>query len=93
MLYLQSPVGGGLPPWLTNNPVQSRTNATAYLDAWTPYIAATAKFAAPFQYPDGPIIAVQVENEFGPDTDPVRAAYMVQIENTLRSNGITKVPL
>ena len=86
-------VGGGLPPWLTNNPVEARTNATAYLNAWTPYIAATAKFAAPFQYPDGPIIAVQVENEFFPDTDPIRSGHMVQIENVLRSNGITKVPL
>ncbi|KAH8115249.1 hypothetical protein DFH11DRAFT_1726116 [Phellopilus nigrolimitatus] len=46
-------------------------------------------------YPDGPVIAVQSENEFMESTpsDPGRSEYMQLIENTLRANGITKVPL
>lgn len=47
------------------------------------------------QYPDGPVIAVQSENEFFPSSpgDPGRSESMVEIENTLRANGVTKVPL
>ncbi|KAI0343743.1 putative beta-galactosidase [Trametopsis cervina] len=77
---------GGFPGWLTNIPAKARTNETGFTDAWTPYIEA---------YPDGPVIAVQSENEFFPSTpsDPGRSEHMVLIENTLRANGITKVPL
>lgn len=47
------------------------------------------------QYPDGPVIAVQSENEFFVSTasDPGRSEHMQQIEDTLRANGVTKVPL
>lgn len=92
LVLINGSVAGGFPPWLTNIPDVARRNTTGYKDAWTPYIAQTAKFAAPFQYPDGPIIAVQVENEMF-STAPDNAAYMQQIEDTMRANGITKVPL
>ncbi|KAI0688987.1 glycoside hydrolase family 35 protein [Cytidiella melzeri] len=89
------PAGGGFPGWLTNVPAEARTNQTGYTDAWTPYIEAVARFAEPYQYPDGPIIVVQSENEFFQSTssEPGRSEYMVLIENTSRNNGITKVPL
>ncbi|KAI0821239.1 glycoside hydrolase family 35 protein [Irpex lacteus] len=86
---------GGFPGWLTNVPAKARTNQTGFTDAWTPWIESVAKFATPYQYPDGPIIAVQSENEFFQSTasDPGRSEHMVLIENTLRDNGITKVPI
>jgi hypothetical protein len=82
-----------MPGWLTNFAAKARSNATDYFNAWTPYMTATAKAAAPFQYPNGPIIAVQVENEFSAQSDPVKAANMVQLSAALRNNGINKVPL
>ncbi|GJE91462.1 glycoside hydrolase family 35 protein [Phanerochaete sordida] len=87
--------GGGFPGWLTNNPAKARTNETGFLDAWTPYMDAVAAFIKPYQYPDGPVIAVQIENEFYPTTptDPGRSESMVQLADSLHRNGITKVPI
>ncbi|KAF8167047.1 glycoside hydrolase family 35 protein [Mycena galopus ATCC 62051] len=86
---------GGIPGWVTNVPGLARTNNTAYRAAWLPYVEAFAKAVAPFQYPDGPVIAVQSENEYAttaqagiPGLDP----HMQDIINTLRDNGITKIP-
>lgn len=47
------------------------------------------------QYPDGPVIAVQSENEFFQSTasNPGRSESMVQIEDNLRGNGIVKIPM
>ncbi|KIJ39022.1 glycoside hydrolase family 35 protein, partial [Sphaerobolus stellatus SS14] len=86
---------GGFPGWTTNLASKARTNATEWTNAWTPYLSGAAKSAAPFQYPAGPIIAVQAENEFvvSTPTDPGRSEAMVLVENNLRSNGITKVPI
>ncbi|KAK7691719.1 hypothetical protein QCA50_005119 [Cerrena zonata] len=87
--------GGGFPGWLTNIPAKARTNQTGYTTAWTPYIKAVAKFIEPHQYPDGPIIVVQSENELPTSTpgDPGRTEYMQELEDTLRLNGVNKVPL
>ncbi|KIP05238.1 glycoside hydrolase family 35 protein [Phlebiopsis gigantea 11061_1 CR5-6] len=87
--------GGGFPGWLTNNPAKARTNETGFLDAWTPYMDAVSEFIKPYQYPDGPVIAVQSENEFFQSTasNPGRSESMVQIEDNLRGNGIVKVPI
>ncbi|VDC04598.1 unnamed protein product [Peniophora sp. CBMAI 1063] len=86
---------GGYPGWATLLNVTTRSNASEFTDAWMPYIAASAQFIAPYQYPDGPVIAVQVENEFGlsDPEHPGRSEYFAIIEDALRSNGITKVPL
>ena len=48
----------------------------------------SAQFIVYAQYPDGPVIAVQVENEFGPSDPehPGRSEYFALIEDTLRSN-------
>ncbi|KDQ55125.1 glycoside hydrolase family 35 protein [Jaapia argillacea MUCL 33604] len=87
--------GGGFPGWLTNNPAEARSNQTGFTDAWMPYITSVAQFIEPYQYPDGPVIAVQSENEFmmSTPTNPGRSEYMQLIENTYRSNGITKIPI
>ncbi|CAL1711293.1 unnamed protein product [Somion occarium] len=86
---------GGFPGWLTNNPAKARTNQTGFTEAWTPYIESVAQFVEPFQYPDGPVIAVQSENEFfqSSASNPGRSESMQEIEDTLRANGVTKVPL
>lgn len=88
--------GGGLPAWLTVVPGLARTNATAYREAWHPYINEFAKLSAPYQYPDGPLIAVQAENEFGPSEWYHIAGlneYMQDVIDTLRTGGLNKVPI
>ncbi|KAG8680861.1 hypothetical protein FRC08_015999 [Ceratobasidium sp. 394] len=83
---------GGLPAWVSNLGGLSRSDAPEFTEAWKPYIIAASKYIAPYQYPDGPVILVQSENEFNGD-DPRRRAYMKLIEETMRANGVTKVPL
>ncbi|KAJ7075303.1 glycoside hydrolase family 35 protein [Mycena belliarum] len=86
---------GGIPGWATNIPGLARTNQTAYRAAWYPYIKAFAEETAPFQYPDGPVIAVQSENEFATTAQahiPGLDAHMQDLIDTLRAGGITRVP-
>ncbi|KAF8751739.1 Beta-galactosidase, domain 3 [Rhizoctonia solani] len=59
-----------------------------------------SKYVAPYQYPDGPVIAMQSENEFLSDgVEPElpytygHTDYMRQIIATMRKNGITKIPI
>ncbi|EJD49636.1 hypothetical protein AURDEDRAFT_135665 [Auricularia subglabra TFB-10046 SS5] len=64
-----------------------RTNDTIYTQAWTPYWTAMAKMLAKHQITNGgPVLFVQVENEF--DNGSTRAAYMVLLQQALRANGI-----
>ncbi|KAJ6518287.1 glycoside hydrolase family 35 protein [Mycena vitilis] len=87
---------GGIPGWATNIPGLARTNGTGYRAAWEPYIKAFAEATAPFQYPDGPVIAIQSENEFATTAQtgiPGLDAHMQDIIDTLRAGGITKVPV
>ncbi|KAJ7209078.1 putative beta-galactosidase [Mycena haematopus] len=86
---------GGIPGWATNVPGLARTNNTAYRAAWFPYVHAFAEATAPFQYPDGPVIAVQSENEYATTAQagiPGLNEHMQDIINVLRAGGITKVP-
>ncbi|KAJ7772210.1 glycoside hydrolase family 35 protein [Mycena metata] len=86
---------GGIPGWATNVPGLARTNATTYREAWLPYMEGFAQATAPFQYPDGPVIAVQSENEYATTKQagiPGLNEHMQDIINVLRANGITKVP-
>ncbi|KAG8817311.1 hypothetical protein FRC17_011287 [Serendipita sp. 399] len=89
--------GGGLPAWLTNVPALARTNATLYRDAWHPYIKEFAELTAPFQYPNGPLIGVQSENEFGTSEFYNLPAdgldqYMQDVLDTFRAGGLNKIP-
>ncbi|KAJ7175273.1 glycoside hydrolase superfamily [Mycena haematopus] len=86
---------GGIPGWATNVPGLARTNNTAYRAAWFPYVHGFAEATAPFQYPDGPVIAVQSENEYATTAQariPGLNEHMQDIINVLRAGGITKVP-
>ncbi|KAG8699252.1 hypothetical protein FRC09_006727, partial [Ceratobasidium sp. 395] len=90
--------GGGFPGWLTNFADAGRSNGPEFTAAWKPYIAAVSKYVAPYQYPDGPVILVQSENEFSMSNPLNEVTYghtdhMKWIEETMRANGITKVPL
>ncbi|KAF5354886.1 hypothetical protein D9756_005306 [Leucocoprinus leucothites] len=87
--------GGGIPGWVTNIAGRARTNATDYREAWLPYIEGFARETAPYQYPDGPVIAIQSENEYATTAQqhiPGLDEHMQDIIDTLRKNGITKVP-
>ncbi|KAH7318896.1 glycoside hydrolase superfamily [Rhizoctonia solani] len=92
--------GGGLPAWTTNLAGRARSNGTDFTAAWTPWISQVSKYVAPYQYPAGPVIAMQSENEFLSDgVEPElpytygHTDYMRQVIATMRKNGITKVPI
>ncbi|RDB18471.1 putative beta-galactosidase A [Hypsizygus marmoreus] len=88
--------GGGIPGWVTNIKGLARTNATDYREAWHPYILQFAKETAPFQYPNGPVIAVQSENEYSTRAQshiPGLDEHMQDIIDTFREGGIIKVPI
>ncbi|KAJ1305575.1 hypothetical protein OPQ81_000575 [Rhizoctonia solani] len=90
--------GGGFPGWLTNFKDAARSNGTDFTAAWKPYIRAVSKFVTPYQYPDGPVILVQSENEFSMDDPSNKYTYghtdhMKWIIEEMRANGITKVPI
>ncbi|CAE6472777.1 unnamed protein product [Rhizoctonia solani] len=90
--------GGGFPGWLTNFKDAARSNGTDFTAAWKPYIREVSKYTAPYQYPAGPVILVQSENEFSMDDPNNRYTYghtdhMKWIIEEMRANGITKVPI
>ncbi|KAK0444118.1 glycoside hydrolase family 35 protein [Armillaria borealis] len=87
--------GGGIPAWVSNLAGLARTNATDYKEAWLPYIEQFSQATAPYQYPDGPVIAIQSENEYFTSQSlgiPGLSEHMQEIEDTYRANGLTKIP-
>ena len=83
---------GGLPSWLLKDPtLKVRSGDPRFLEASARYLRKLGEQLAPLQITrGGPIIMVQVENEygsFGKDT-----AYIGQIRNMIRSAGFD-VPL
>ncbi|WP_281310357.1 beta-galactosidase [Flavobacterium flavigenum] len=87
---------GGYPWWLQNNPdLVIRTNNKAFLEACKTYLEQlSAVVKGYFSNQGGPIIMVQVENEFGSyvsqRTDITSAdhtAYKTAIYNTLKQTG------
>ncbi|KIO23116.1 glycoside hydrolase family 35 protein [Tulasnella calospora MUT 4182] len=88
---------GGIPHWVTSHVSgHLRTNDTAYYNAWRPYIDKVAELAAPHQITrGGPIIAVQLENEYVDRDDvgyPGKREMMEELKAAIRSGGI-EVPL
>ncbi|CAN9511540.1 unnamed protein product [Ophioblennius macclurei] len=84
---------GGLPSWLLRDKnMRLRTTYSGFADAVNSFFDQVIKRAAPHQYSKGgPIIAVQVENEYGSyakDDD-----YMPFIKAALLSRGITELLL
>ncbi|THU81100.1 glycoside hydrolase family 35 protein [Dendrothele bispora CBS 962.96] len=87
--------GGGIPAWTTNIPDLARTNSTGYKEAWLPYMEEFARQTAPYQYPNGPVIAIQSENEYFTSEAldiPGLSEHMQDIIDTIRANGVTSIP-
>ncbi|WP_277211025.1 beta-galactosidase [Isoptericola croceus] len=89
--------GGGLPGWLLADPtVGVRRAEPQFLTAIEEYYAAVAAIVAPRQATTGgPVLMVQVENEYGAyGDDPLdeRQHYLRTLAATLRRHGID-VPL
>jgi beta-galactosidase len=84
--------GGGLPAWLFREPgVQIRRDEPRYMEAVAEYFAQFAPVIVPRQLDqDGPIILVQVENEYGAYGDD--KAYLRRLVELNREIGVT-VPL
>ena len=84
--------GGGLPAWLLAMPgVTVRSSEPGYLRAVEEYLADSLAVVAPRQIDrGGPVILMQVENEYGAYGDD--AAYLRTLVDIYRRNGIT-VPL
>ncbi|KAF8751741.1 Glycoside hydrolase family 35 protein [Rhizoctonia solani] len=90
--------GGGYPGWLTNVPDTARSNGSDFTPAWKPYIRAVSEYTAPCQYPDGPVILVQSENEYSMDNPIDKTTFghtdhMKWVIEEMRSSGITRVPI
>ncbi|KAG9085345.1 hypothetical protein FRC06_003654 [Ceratobasidium sp. 370] len=92
--------GGGMPAWTTNMADRARSNGTDFTAAWTPYISQVSKYVSPYQYPAGPVILMQSENEFLSDgVEPEipsthgHTDYMRKIIETMRKNGVNKIPI
>jgi beta-galactosidase len=83
---------GGLPAWLLAKPgMKVRENDPAFLAASARYLARVGREVAGLQAPDGgPVILVQVENEYG--SFGADHAYMAAIRDQIEAAGFTKVP-
>uniref|UniRef100_A0A8C8YSF6 Beta-galactosidase n=1 Tax=Prolemur simus TaxID=1328070 RepID=A0A8C8YSF6_PROSS len=84
---------GGLPSWLLQDPgMRLRTTYKGFTEAVDLYFDHLMSRVVPLQYKHGgPIIAVQVENEYGSyNKDP---AYMPYIKKALEDRGIVELLL
>ncbi|XP_003642647.4 beta-galactosidase-1-like protein 2 isoform X1 [Gallus gallus] len=82
---------GGLPSWLLQDPeMQLRTTYKGFTEAVDAYFDHLMPIVVPLQYKrGGPIIAVQVENEYGSYAkDP---NYMAYVKRALLSRGIVEL--
>jgi beta-galactosidase len=83
--------GGGLPSWLTADPgIQLRTSGPKFTGPVDRYLGLLLfPLLAHMAASGGPVIAVQVENEYGAygdDTD-----YLRYLEDSLRSRGVEEL--
>ena len=83
---------GGLPTWLFSDPeVRPRRSEPRYLEAVTQYLEAVYGIVAPLQISQGgPVVLVQIENEYGAYGDD--KDYLSELVRVTRKAGIT-VPL
>lgn len=81
--------GGGLPSWLLADPeMVLRSSYPSYLDAVERFFAALLPQLLPLQAEQGgPILAMQVENEYGSYGSDM--AYLRWLEAALRRHGVT----
>ncbi|MCX4764960.1 beta-galactosidase [Streptomyces sp. NBC_01275] len=83
--------GGGLPHWLTaDHDIRLRTSDPRFTDVVDRYLDLLLPPLLPhLAAAGGPVIAVQVENEYGAYGDDI--AYLKHLENSLRSRGIEEL--
>ncbi|PVD26138.1 hypothetical protein C0Q70_13806 [Pomacea canaliculata] len=82
---------GGMPSWLLADPnMKVRSNYKPYQDAVTRFFANLLPQVVDLQFTQGgPIIAVQVENEFGAYSNEVE--HLDFLKDLLRANGIKEL--
>lgn len=81
---------GGLPTWLTASGIPLRTADPRFLDAVDAWFAALLPRLTDLQANvGGPVIAVQVENEFGSYGDD--PSYVAEVARLLRAHGVTEM--
>ncbi|XP_022334999.2 beta-galactosidase-1-like protein 2 [Crassostrea virginica] len=82
---------GGLPAWLLRDPeMKVRTNYHGYLSRVRSYFSRLMSEVSDLQYhKGGPIIAVQVENEFGSYSNDTQ--HLLFLKQTLEDNGIREM--
>ncbi|MER5431228.1 beta-galactosidase family protein [Streptomyces sp. NPDC002588] len=83
--------GGGLPFWLTADPtIRLRTSDPRFTEAVDSYLDLLLPPLLPYMAAaGGPVIAVQVENEYGAYGDDT--TYLKHVESALRSRGIEEL--
>ncbi|MFF3392785.1 beta-galactosidase [Streptomyces sp. NPDC002669] len=84
--------GGGLPPWLlAQDGIELRSRDPRFLEAVDGYLAALLPPLKPYlSSADGPVIAVQLENEYGAYGNDT--GYLADLAGLLRAHGVD-VPL
>jgi len=82
---------GGLPAWLISDPgIRLRTSDPRFTDALDRYLDLLLPPLRPYLAANGgPVIAVQVENEYGAYGDDT--AYLKHVEQALRSRGVDEL--
>ncbi|KAK7476642.1 hypothetical protein BaRGS_00032117 [Batillaria attramentaria] len=82
---------GGMPSWLLSDPsMKVRSNYKPYQDAAARFFANLIPLVTDLQFTrGGPIIAVQVENEFGAYSGEVD--HLAFLKDLLRAHGITEL--
>ncbi|MFF4832978.1 beta-galactosidase [Streptomyces sp. NPDC001315] len=83
--------GGGLPSWLTADPdIRLRSSDPRFTDALDRYLDLLLPPLLPHMAAaGGPVIAVQVENEYGAYGDDT--AYLKHVHEALRSRGVEEL--
>ncbi|KAF7331749.1 Beta-galactosidase [Mycena kentingensis (nom. inval.)] len=94
--YINAEVsGGGFPGWGTHTGGLWRTSNTSYVEAYSAYVTAIGKqIAANEITKGGPVILVQVENEYSGFQEPFTEDfdYEAGLRTIMRNSGVT-VPL
>ncbi|KAI8066617.1 glycoside hydrolase superfamily [Gongronella butleri] len=78
---------GGFALWTKPLNASSRTDDPEWTAAWKPYITKMAALLEKYQYPKGPVIMLQIDNEFLAAEDTNRE-YMTLLEQTYKDAGI-----
>jgi len=81
---------GGLPSWLLRDPnMKLRSNYGPYLKAVEKYFEKVLEIAKDFQFTSngGPIIAMQIENEYGGVRNTQDLEYLTFLKDIVRKNG------